>query len=297
MPETRLPGESVTAQGSPKRNRPAVFLLAGAFLLICVAARDTLRFWWWEYTAPDSYYSHAFLVPAMMGVIFWAHRDRSAEVQYKPFYPALLLVACFGFANVEAAQREMQAIMSYTLMGLIVSSAWAVFGSVFVWREKVAFMFLAAMLPLPGPLLNDMTFGMQNISTSQAAWLLNHIGFQCAQSGHQITMQDFVFLVDTPCSGFKTLMALLTFDAFFAYLLNAPAYVRWILFLAGIPLSITANVVRISLIGIVGECLSDHAAKMFHDFSGIIVIAGGMAALFGFARALGCRKFAGLSFF
>jgi exosortase/archaeosortase family protein len=85
----------------------------------------------------------------------------------------------------------------------------------------------------------------------------------------------------------------LTFNAFFAYLLDASKIKRTMLFLIAVPLAVGVNVLRIGLIGIVGECVSDHAAKVFHDYSGIITLCLGIAVLFLLARIFGCRKFAG----
>jgi exosortase len=167
---------------SEKKWNDALSLILSAILIV-VVARDTFRFWWWEYTAPESYYSHAFLVPLLIGFILWAHRERIAKVEFCPCYGAAIFVAAMAFVNIMAARNEMQAVMSYSLLGLLVSSACLLMGTRFVWREKVAFAFLIAMLPLPGPLLNDMTFGLQNISTAGAAWFLNQICFDCQRTG------------------------------------------------------------------------------------------------------------------
>jgi exosortase len=265
-----------------------------ALVLMLVASRATLQFWWWEYTAPESYYSHALIVPGLIAFILWAHRERIKAVDIRPSYAAAAATLVMVVINQLAVRARMESIMSYSLAGILVFSAWAMFGGRLLWQEKIAALFLLAMLPLPGPLLNDMTFGLQRISTNGATWLLNHTGFPSTQIGYEIHMQDFVMFVDVPCSGFKTLIALLTFNAFFAYLLDASTLKRLELFLIAAPLSIGVNVLRISLIGVVGECISNSAAHIFHDYSGLITLVIGILTLLGLARILGCRKFAGM---
>ncbi|HZF97223.1 MAG TPA: exosortase/archaeosortase family protein, partial [Pseudoxanthomonas sp.] len=82
-----------------------------------------------------------------------------------------------------------------------------------------------------------------------------------------------------------------------AFLTDTTLAKRWTLFLFSLPLSLAINVLRITLIGVVGECIGASAAVTFHDWSGLITLIVCMAALFGFAKALGCRTFAGQPLF
>ena len=157
--------------------------------------------------------------------------------------------------------------------------------------------FLAMMMPFPGPVLNDLTRGLQDLSTTGAAVLLNLVTFHNVHTGYQIAMDNFVLFVDVPCSGFKTLLALITFNAFFARMLDGSIGKRILLFLTCLPLALAINIVRIALIGIVGETVGDDAAHIFHDYSGLITLVLGFAVLFTAARMFGCRKFAGLVLF
>ena len=115
--------------------------------------------------------------------------------------------------------------------------------------------------------------------------------------GNVIHMEDYSLFVDVPCSGFKLLLALLTFSAAFAYLVDGAPVRRLGLFLFSLPLSLLVNSVRIALIGVVGECIGPDAAHVFHDWSGMITLTLGFIALFGLAKGLGCRTFAGWAIF
>ena len=152
-------------------------------------------------------------------------------------------------------------------------------------------------MPLPGPVLNDATLRLQMISTGFAAKLLNWTTFTNVRQGNLIEMSDFTLFVDVPCSGFKTLLALFTFNAFLAAMLDGPVSRRLLLFALCAPLALVVNAVRIALIGIVGECMGADAARVFHDYSGLITLALGFGVLFAIAKVLGCRKFAGLAIF
>ena len=68
-----------------------------------------------------------------------------------------------------------------------------------------------------------------------------------------IKMDTYSMAVELPCSGFKTLVSLMTFTAAFSYLVEGDRWKRWTLFITTIPLSLFINALRISFVGIVGE--------------------------------------------
>jgi exosortase len=265
--------------------------------LLIVLAWPMLRWWVWEYTRPESYYAHGPLIPLMAGFMLWSQRKRLAEVPKAPFLPALALFIPALALHIFATKMEARALESYSFVLSLWSAAWLALGTRFVKAAWFPLAFIALMMPLPGPVLNDATLRMQMSSTRAASLILRLLGFGNMQSGPDIQMDNYAFEVDVPCSGFKTLLALFTFNAFLAAMLDGPIWKRLLLFLLCVPLALLINSVRIALIGIVGECISDQAAHVFHDYSGLIVLALGFVLLFGIAKVLGCRKFAGWAIF
>ncbi|MDR3709355.1 MAG: exosortase/archaeosortase family protein [Capsulimonadaceae bacterium] len=268
-----------------------------ALALFAVVARTTLGAWWYAYTRPESFYNHALLIPALSLLMLWRKRECLRGLKPSPSFGALVILALVCLLQIDAAQREIQIVMSWSLIFMIWSAVWFVGGAEFIRVAKYPLLFLALMVPLPGPWLNDSTHGLQQLSTGGASWLLAHTGFDNVRSGYEIKLSDYTLFVDVPCSGFKTLLALLTFDVFFAYMLNGSVLKRSAIFAVSIPLAVAVNVVRIVLIALVGQCVSDDAARSFHDYSGLITLVIGFAFLFGLARLFGCRKFAGLDIF
>ena len=187
--------------------------------------------------------------------------------------------------------------MSAAFLIALIGGVWFLLGTRWLRAAAVPLLFLLAMAPLPGPVLNDLTLSMQGLSTTGAAHLLQILGFHPQQIGNFIKLEDFTLDVDVPCSGFKLLLRLLTFSAAFAYLSETTLGRRWGIFLFSLPLSVFINALRIALIGVVGECLGVSAARIFHDWSGLATTILCMAILLGFARSLGCRRFAGQPIF
>ena len=273
----------------------APFALAASLLL--VLAWPVLRFWVYEYTKPESYYGHAPLIPLIAALMLWHKRDALAAVVKKPAAQAVGLLLP-GLALLVFAQKiEAEALESTGLLLTLTAGVWLVLGTAFLRAAWFPAAFIWLMAPLPGPVLNEATQRVQMLSTALADKLLHGFGFGTTLTGNVIQMEDYSLFVDVPCSGFKLLLALLTFSAAFAFLVDGSVSKRWLLFAFSLPLSLLVNSVRIALIGVVGECVGVPAAHVFHDWSGMITLALGFTALFALAKGLGCRTFAGWAIF
>ena len=270
---------------------------AMATALLGILAWPTLKFWFYEYAVPESYYQHAPLIPLIVGLILWHRRVALAAVVKKPAPIALLLLVPSLALLVFALKLPAEALESAAFLLSIVGSVWLTLGTAMVRTAAFPLAFLWLMAPLPRPLLNDSTLHVQMASTVLADKLLHLMLFHTQLVGNIISMDDYSLFIDVPCSGFKLLLALLTFSAAFAYLVDGSPARRVGLFLFSLPLSLLVNGVRIALIGVVGECIGADAAHTFHDWSGMITLTLGFVALFGLAKGLGCRTFAGWAIF
>ncbi len=271
------------------------FGIAGALLM--ALAWPMLTWWWWEWVKPESYYAHAPIIPFLVGLMLWYRRDALKAVPKVPCPAALLLLVPALALLVLAVKTELEAVESFSFLLTLWGAVWVVLGTRFVRAAAFPLAFLALMAPLPGPVLNDSTLRLQMLSTVFADKLLHLLTFPTVLHGNVIQMENFDLFVDVPCSGFKLLLSLLTFSAAFAYLVDGSPVKRFGLFLFSLPLALVVNAVRVTLIGVVGDCISPAAARVFHDWSGIITLVLGFVALFSLAKGLGCRRFAGWAIF
>jgi len=270
---------------------------AAAAALLLVLAWPVLRFWGYEYTKPESYYAHAPLIPLIVALMLWHRRDALKAAPKAPALGALALLLPALALLVFAIKTQAEALESTGLLLTICAAVWLALGTRFVRVALFPLSFLWLMAPLPGPVLNDSTQRVQMLSTVLADKLLHLMTFGTTLVGNVITMENYSLFVDVPCSGFKLLLALLTFSAAFAYLVDGRPARRLALFAFSLPLSLLVNGVRIALIGVVGECIGTGAAHVFHDWSGMLTLVLGFTALFGLAKGLGCRTFAGWAIF
>ena len=266
--------------------------------LLAYIALPAIRFWYWEWTKPETYYGHAVFVPFIIAAIIWVKRKEITAAGITPNLTAGVGVAAGLAILVFAAKIQTEALLSLGLLMTLSFAAWTVLGTRAI-KGPLLFPLIFAwlMAPLPGPLLNDATQGLQRFSTVGATTLLKLTMFHPRQDGNLIHMDNYTLNVDVPCSGFKLLLTLLTFSSTFSYLTDGPAWRRWVIFLVSLPLSILVNSIRIMMIGVSGEIAGASVAHAFHDWSGLISLVLCAVLLFSFAKAMKCKTFAGLPLF
>ncbi len=294
------PGADATTAAAGRRaawDGPTAALLAVSAVCLLATAHAALGHWWSEYRQPESYYAHAPIIPFLVALMVRHRWAALKAVPKAPCYGALAVLLPALALLVFATKNEMPAVEGLGFLVSLWSGVWLVLGTRFLRAAAFPLAFLVFMAPLPGPLLNDATFGIQQLSTHGAVQMLRALLFQPSLSGNVITLDNYTVFVDVPCSGFKLLLSLLTCSAALAYLLDGPPLRRLGLFALSLPLSLAVNIARLTLLCIVGDCFGSRAGHVFHDWDGMLTLLGGVTLLFAFAKRFGCRTFAGWPLF
>ncbi len=268
--------------------------LPGAAAALLALAWPVLVPWTSAYLQPNSYYAYGPVIPAIVALMLWHRREALRSVPKAPDYKALLLLLPALGLMLIGEKHDLIAVASLGFLLTLWSGVWLVLGLKWVRAAAFPLAFILWMAPLPGPILHEATFSSQQLCTVLANQTLHLLTFQTSLSGNVITLENFALFVDEPCSGFRLLLTLLMVSAAFAWLADGPPRRRLVLFACSFPLAIVVNVVRLTVLAVVGESFGARAEHTIHDPSGLLMVALGLVALFAIARRIGCRTFAGL---
>lgn len=280
--------------------RPTLVAIANRYralvvfgILVVVVYWDLLSYFWTEWHKDHGYYSHGPLVPLITLFMVWANRKRMALVKMRTSWLGLVLILpclpIFAFGRWTGSS----ALMSFTLLPVIVGAMLMLTGPRMTRLLLFPILFLFFMIPMPSTLLDGATFKVQMQSTTLAAKILG-LTYEVSQSGATIESGDLPepLVVGAPCSGFRLLISLLTFTAFFVYMVQTRPWKKALMVLLAFPLSLFINSLRITMIGYAGIWTgSTDAMHKFHDWSGYLNLVICFAILFGFARLLKADRF------
>jgi exosortase len=136
------------------------------------------------------------------------------------------------------------------------------------------------MIPLPLVAISNISFRLKIIASQAAVLLVNIIGMPVTREGSVIKTAHSYLVVEDPCSGIRSLIALIALGCLMAYLSKSVRWKKAILFLSSIPIAIFANVIRIVMLTLVSEMYgTQFATGMFHDIMGFVVFVIAFACL------------------
>ena len=226
-----------------------------------------------------SNYSHGPLIPLIAGGLGWWKRKEILSAERSPVGWGALIVAAamvFYFFGVKAVQPR---IVVFSFVILLYGLTLALAGTQVFWALFFPITFLLLMIPLN--FLDEMVgFPLRMFVTQTATVLLNFFGIETMRVGTAIYSRVFQFDVADPCSGIRSLMALTTVTAAYAYVTQTVQWKRWFLFLCAMPLAVLGNLARVTSIALVAQVYGQEvASKTYHDYSGYIVFGVALSAM------------------
>jgi exosortase D (VPLPA-CTERM-specific) len=222
---------------------------------------------WWI----DPNFSHGFFVPLFSAFVIWQERDRLARIPTRPSWSGLIvLVAGLSVLIIGRLGAELfldRSSMLLVLAGVVILFAgWNLFRAVlFPWA------FLLMMIPIPVLVLNQITFPLQLLASQVAAAVLPVFGVPVLREGNVINLAAMPLEVAEACSGIRSLMSLVALAIIYGYLLEKRSWVRWVLALAAVPITVVANDVRIIGTGLLVQYWDPQMAEgYFHSSWGLL---------------------------
>lgn len=285
QPEGLTPsGDEPEASEAPGLGMPLVPLVALLALWAFAfggGVADMVGHW----LAPQSYYGHGPLVPVVVAWMLWRDRATLAQVARAPSYGGLWLLVPALLVTAVGHLEDIKVLQNLSLLLSLYGMAWCLFGRRALLRAWVPALFLIFMVPLPGFVIDRMTFGLKMLAAKLSVLSIHAAGIPAILDGGTIHLAETDVLVDDVCSGLKTMVALIGFSVVFAYLQATRLKAALILVLA-VPVSIVANVIRILILcwfAAVGNAAAFEGP--LHEATGLLVYVLALV-LFLLAQAL-----------
>jgi exosortase B len=152
-----------------------------------------------------------------------------------------------------------------------------------------AFFFMLFMIPLPGTIVDAITLPMKIAVSYAAEHVLFWLGYPVARSGVMLAIGQYQLLVANACSGLSSLLTLEALGLLYMNLVRHPSVRRNLaLALLIVPISFTANTVRILCLALITYYYGDAASQGFlHGFSSALLFLCALLLVFACDSILG----------
>jgi exosortase D (VPLPA-CTERM-specific) len=225
-------------------------------------------------------YSHGILIPLVSGFLLWQQRPLLERLQFNESW-AGAVVLLFGLAvYFMGSLASITAVDAYALVFVVAGCALAISGWQAFRLMLVPLALLLLMNPLPAFLYNNLSSRLQLISSQVGVAVIRLFNISVLLDGNVIDLGSYKLQVVEACSGLRYLFPLLTLGVIVACFLKSRAWIRWLIVLSTVPITILMNSFRIGVIGVLVERYGISQAEGFlHDFEGWIVFMACLALL------------------
>lgn len=259
----------------------AALLLAAALAVFW----PTLGWMAERFTAPDSFYSHGWLIPFASAWLAWQRREMLQERDLRgSLWGFALLIPALALHTLAVAWH-IGFLSGFAMVAAMWGLVWTCGGlhALRILRVPLAFLFF--MVPLPGTVLLETSFRMKLVAADWAARVLHVIGIPAQQGGSIIIVPGLRVVVDDTCSGLRSLISLTALAVLWAAAVlprSARLWQRMVLVASSIPIALVANAIRIVVLVLLGTLYGPRVAEGFvHTGSGLLLFSVALLALAG----------------
>lgn len=231
------------------------------------------------------YYSHGPIVALAAAVLAWRARRRipAAAPDAAGLAPLALGVA----VHLAAARHAQWWISALAFVAVLGGLAWLAGGR--AWPRALALPLALLALAVPLPWVAHIAPQLAAGVAGQAAALVGALGVDVVHQGPQLIVGDGSYRVGAPCSGLRSLVALVTLAVGLAGTLHGPLPRRAMLVALAVPLAMAANTLRLGGLLVVADAFGTAPGLAFyHGPSSPLLFAAAALGLLGLGRALGC---------
>ncbi len=246
-------------------------------------------FIWMEdrWGSTSSYYSHGYLVPFITVFLIWRRRRCFQETTFSSSKLGIVLFSVGAFMQIASAFMRIHFTSGFSFILVLLGIIFFLFGKDVGKKLLFPILFLTAMIPMPLSAIAALSLKLKLFAAGCAMSIINLAGIPAVQEGSKIFFSNSSLVVGDVCSGLKSLIALISFGALFAYMSSLLNYTKPILFIASIPAALIANIIRILIICMVANKWgSEIATGLVHDITGILIFVIAFILLFALGSGL-----------
>lgn len=233
----------------------------------------------------DDEHSHG---PIILSISLWLLWKRWRELpnlsSFKPA-PTLAWLCFIVAAALYIPGRALDIIYFETgafiwaLAGIVLMAG----GTGLLNKLKFPLIFMLFMVPLPNTLVGPLSSVMKLAVSAVTVNILGWLDFPVARNGVVIYLGQYQLLVADACAGMRTLFMLEALGILYLNLVHYPSKLRNIVLpILIIPISFTANVVRVIVLSLITYYWGNEAGQGFlHGFAGMVLFMAGLLMMFG----------------
>ena len=236
----------------------------------------------------DEEYGHGLMVIGVLGYVLYRNRDAMMTGNTAPSWFGVFVSIIALLMFLMGVLSGIAPILMYSTWLFALAAVFSIGGWPLFRKLLVPLLIIFLLIPLPNVLGPMLTSQLQLISSHLGVWVIRFFGGVVYLEGNVIDLgSNAKLLVAEACAGLRYLFPLMSIGAIAGYLMRAPVWMRWSVFLATIPVTIFMNSFRIGVTGLLVDAYGmSHTEGFLHFFEGWVVFVASLVILVLFAWLL-----------
>jgi exosortase B len=235
---------------------------------------------------------HGPIILAVVAWLFWQRRDQLVQAASQAVPGGFMAWMVFALGLLTYFVGRLQNIVTFEMFALIILMV-GVLAVVYGWKmvRLVAFpiFFLLFAVPLPGPAVDALTAPLKQGVSWVSEQILYAAGYPISRSGVILMIGPYQLLVADACAGLNSMFTLEALGLLYMNIIGHTSRLRNVLLaILIIPMSFTANVIRVLALCLITYYLGDEAGQgILHGAAGMLLFAVALVLMIGIDSFLG----------
>jgi exosortase len=269
---------AAASRSAPALRAGTIAAAAAIATLLALIYHRTAHELWTTWSTNDTY-SHGPLVPLVSLALIWRDRERVRKAIGRPDARGLWLVALACAMQITGIRADVFALQGWSLIPALFGLSLVFLGAAATARLAFPIAFLAFMLTFPPIVVNQLSFALKEVAVRLSTATAEALGVVLQRNGMTLYVGGGELRMEHPCSGLRSLIALLATGALLAWFLPGGWTRRALLLASAVPIAILSNAIRIAFLIVVAHYDSVERAGRLHDVSGYAVYALALGGL------------------
>jgi len=240
-------------------------------------------------------YTHAYFILPVSLYLTWRKRhDLSRSIKNPSPNLLGIPVLVIGILLFILGWRwDYMFIATFSLIPTILGIVFFLYGTSSARTIQFPLLYLLLMIPPPLVILDAITLPMRYGVSAVAAIILKSFHYPIIREGLLLYIGRQEIFMGAPCSGFRSLITMISLGLAYTYIINETRKNKTILLVSIIPLALLGNLIRVLTLCLVTYYFGAKAGQgFFHDFSGVIVFIIMILGLLGIESYLKAKRMA-----
>lgn len=255
--------------------------------LVAIAYIPTFSWMVERWSVKDTYYSHGFLIPFISLYIVWLKREELSKNKINSSSLGWLIFLGNMLIHLVCVRFRISFLSGFSFIGALAGLVLLFLGKDYLKKLIFPILFLSFMVPMPMVAIANLSFRLKIFAAQVSTFIINRLGVPAIREGSVIKTQHSYVMVEDPCSGIRSLIALIALGALMAYFSGLTKKKKIVLFISSIPIAVSTNIIRIIALTLASEMYGDKfATGTFHNIMGVLVFVFAFAGLALVAKLL-----------